>query len=134
MAHRLLVALFLGLVPGHLAAQASDSTSTLPIYEQADLDRSPLIRDANGCIAALDAHSPALGSVGEALFSFIVAPDGRVEPASITLLTATDQRFAGAGRKTLLDARCRFAPGMKDGHPVRARIKQKLSWKVERRR
>ena len=131
MAYRSLVALLLMLLPGPVAAQVAGSTSAPPVYEQADLDQAPLIRNPNGCIAALNDQSPYAGSVGEAVFSFIVTADGTVDSTSIAVVTATEQRFVAAGRRTLLDARCRFTPGKKNGQPVRARIKQKLSWKVE---
>jgi len=61
------------------------------------------------------------------VFQAVVDTTGRVDPESITLLSATDSLFVPAARLTFMVAY--YQPGRVHGRPVRVLIRQSLSYK-----
>ena len=126
--------LLLALLPGALSAQVGDSSAAPRVYEAAEVDSAPRYVDQKNCGNAIPEYFPQRlpdgPRHGRVTYSFIVATDGTIEPASIVATTPSEPAFIEPGRRLLLDPRCRLRPAIKDGHPVRARTRQSFSWRT----
>lgn len=64
---------------------------------------------------------------GFVILAYVVDTAGRVEPASVRVLQATHAGFAGPAMASVRS--CQLRPGRADGHPVRALVQQRVSFK-----
>jgi TonB family protein len=117
------------LALGCNAPQPAPSVGADPggtVYEEAELDRpvSPIT------IPTPDypADFREVGAPGRAQLEYIVGPDGRPEPASITVVSATAPGFGVEATKAIRGAL--FHPGVKGGQAVRTRVKQLITFAV----
>jgi TonB family protein len=66
----------------------------------------------------------AAGVDGKVAVEFVIDTAGRVQPASIRILSSTHQAFEAAARKTLLESA--FRPARLSAHPVRQLTRQSI--------
>lgn len=64
---------------------------------------------------------------GTVQLQFVIAPNGRVEPGSVEVVTAPQQAL-GAAAKAVAE-KLEFVPGKKDGSTVRARVVMPIVYK-----
>jgi TonB family protein len=96
------------------------------VYEEAELDRpvSPITIPTPDYPRELQ----QAGAPGQVELEYIVGSDGRPEPASITVVSATEPGFGTEATKAIRNAL--FHPGVKGGQPVRTRVKQLMTFAV----
>jgi periplasmic protein TonB len=70
------------------------------------------------------------GVEGEVQVTFVVGPNGRVEPGSINVTHSPHRLFAESVRTALLDAR--FRPAEVGGRPVRQLVAQSFSFRLSK--
>jgi protein TonB len=68
------------------------------------------------------------GISGMVELQFIIDTLGRVEPASVKVLTATHDPFAESAMKAILDSR--FRPGRQRGEPIRQLVMQRVRFEA----
>lgn len=94
------------------------------------LAEAPAVQNPREAQRALERLYPAVlrdaGVSGEATLQFIVGTDGRVEPASIRVVSATHDQFGEASRRAV--ERFRFRPAKVNGTPVRVLISLPINW------
>ena len=72
-----------------------------------------------------------MGIQGRVVLQFVIGLDGRVEPRTITLVSADDVGFISPAREALVTAR--FRPGRVGGRPVRTLANLPFDFKIRRR-
>jgi protein TonB len=110
----------------HQAPVAAAADPSGPVYEESELDRP-----ANPITIPMPEYPDDLRSVGapgRVRLEYVVGSDGRVEPATIRVVEATQPAFAQAAVKAIRDAL--FHPGVKDGRYVRAQVKQVIAFNI----
>lgn len=76
-------------------------------------------------------YPPALrksGVAGEVTLQFVVNADGKVEPASVRVISSTLYGFEAAAREAIL--RARFEPATIRGKEVRQLVQQRVRFEV----
>jgi outer membrane biosynthesis protein TonB len=63
---------------------------------------------------------------GFVLVEFVVETSGRIDLCSFKVIEASNSAFVPTTREALLPIR--FKPGVKGGHPVRTRVREKVSY------
>lgn len=100
------------------------------LVEAEALSESPAVQNRREVQRALERLYPATlrdaGVAGRAVLQFIVNTDGRVDPASIRVVSATHEQFGDASRRAV--ERFRFRPARIDGTPVRVLISLPIDW------
>ena len=66
------------------------------------------------------------GVTGRVIVSFVVDTAGRVEPASVSVISATERDFVDPTLEAVRGSR--FSPGLLAGCPVRVRIVQPVNY------
>lgn len=98
------------------------------------LAEAPAVQNQREAQRALERLYPTTlrdaGVSGEATLQFIVGTDGRVEPASIRVVSATHEGFGEASRRAV--ERFRFRPAKVNGASVRVLISLPISWVAPR--
>jgi TonB family protein len=117
------------LLLGCSAKQPLPSVGVAPggaVYEEAELDRpvSPITIPTPDYPQDLQ----GIGVPGRVQLEYIVGADGRPEPASIKVVSATESGFGVEATKSIRDAL--FHPGVKGGQAVRTRVKQLMTFAV----
>jgi periplasmic protein TonB len=74
-----------------------------------------------------DLRRRRLGGIAE--IAFVVDASGRVEPASVEIVDATQPAFGEAAKKALLMAG--FKPGKMSGNPVRTKVSLPIVYRVQ---
>lgn len=94
------------------------------------LAEAPAVQNQREAQRALERLYPTVlrdaGVSGEATLQFIVGTDGRVEPASIRVVSASHDQFGEASRRAV--ERFRFRPAKVNGTPVRVLISLPINW------
>jgi protein TonB len=72
-----------------------------------------------------------MGVQGRVVLRFVIGLDGRVEPSTISLVSADDAGFISPAREALRTAR--FRPGRVGGRPVRTLVNLPFDFKIRRR-
>jgi len=67
------------------------------------------------------------GARGTVAVQYVVTGEGRVDPASVTVLLATAPRLEAAAREAVLASR--FEAARKGGLPVRQLVQQVITWR-----
>ena len=100
------------------------------LVEAEALSESPAVQNRREVQRALERLYPATlrdaGVAGRAVLQFIVNTDGRVDPASIRVVSATHEQFGDASRRAV--ERFRFRPARINGTPVRVLISLPIDW------
>lgn len=100
------------------------------VVEAGVLAEAPAVQNTREAQRALERLYPTVlrdaGVSGEATLQFIVGTDGRVEPASIRVVSATHDQFGEASRRAV--ERFRFRPAKVNGTPVRVLISLPINW------
>lgn len=96
------------------------------VYQETELDRP--VRPIDIPTPEYPRDLQGLGAEGHVRLEYIVGPDGRVEPASIRVMSATYSGFGEEAAKAIRAAM--FQPGVKDGKYVRAKVKQLITFQV----
>ena len=117
--------------PAALHAQ-QPAPATVPdegTYRLSALEVEPGLRNRRDVTRALDRLSPpelrAEGAGAQVLVKYRIIESGRVDSASIQIVSTTDARFDEMTRQGV--ARMVFAPGMINGRPVRVWVEQTLN-------
>jgi TonB family protein len=74
----------------------------------------------------------AMGIQGAVEMEFVVDTTGRVDPATLRVISSPDDRFTTAVRSALGNAR--FVPGRYNGHAVRTLVRRTFEFRLEGRR
>src|SRR6202008_2098783 len=89
-------------------------------FELADVEIAPELVSADEMAAALSRSYPQLlrdaGVSGQVMLRFRVTSEGAVDPASVTVESATSPHFEEAAREALEGMS--FTPAQMEGHPV----------------
>jgi TonB family protein len=90
------------------------------LYLEAEVERPPKPIDIPMPVYPQDLRRR--GVEGNAVVEYVIAKDGRVEPGTVRVLSATDPAFGMSARRIFRDAQ--FRPAEVAGHPVRVRWQQ----------
>jgi TonB family protein len=100
------------------------------VYGGGEVDQPPSLSNGSAFRSAVNRTYPATlrnsGQWGNALVSFTVGPDGRVERGSISVDQASHPAFRAAATAAISAAR--FNPARVDGQPVRAQVSMPITW------
>lgn len=99
------------------------------VYKETELDRP--VRPIDIPTPEYPQDLQGLGAEGHVRLEYIVAPDGRVEPASIRVVSATYSGFGEEAAKAIRAAV--FRPGVKAGKYVRTKVQQLITFQVSNR-
>jgi len=116
-----------GDVDGDSRSRGLGSGASNKAYSENQVDRAVQVTRP-----AVPRYPDALKSVnvtGEVIAQYVVDQRGRVEPASIKILSATHKLFGDAVRRALLEAR--YRPAEVNGTPVRQLVEQPFIFKLE---
>ena len=100
------------------------------VYGGGEVDQAPSLANGSSFRSAVNRTYPATlrssGVWGNALVSFTVGTDGRVERSSISVEQASHPAFRAAAQAAISSAR--FNPARVDGQPVRATVSMPITW------
>jgi TonB family protein len=100
------------------------------VYGGGEVDQAPSLTNGSSFRSAVNRTYPATlrssGVWGNALVSFTVGTDGRVERSSISVEQASHPAFRAAAQAAISSAR--FNPARVDGQPVRATVSMPITW------
>jgi TonB family protein len=99
------------------------------IYTEATVDRM-VAPSAGNPSPAYPARLASAGVEGDALVRFVVDTAGRVEPASVEILSASHALFAASVRRWL--GQTRYSPALVQGRPVRQLVQQRVGFSLAR--
>ncbi|MFN8667415.1 MAG: TonB family protein [Gemmatimonadaceae bacterium] len=109
-----------------LRAQASEQ-----IYAGEDVDTPPRIANPARTARLVSESYPTLlkktGVAGQAQVQFVVDASGKVEPASVEVVLASQPAFAAAAKE--IAPRIEFTPGKAKGQAVRTRVLLPIQYK-----
>lgn len=113
--------------PSAPARAAADANR---VYGGGEVDQAPSLSNGSSFRSAVNRTYPAVlrnsGQWGNALVSFTVGADGRVERSSITVDQASHPSFRAAATAAIASAR--FTPARVNGQPVRASVSMPITW------
>lgn len=119
MPHRPSHALALALVTlCLLAALPATGQAQEKVYAPGELTELPRLADNAQAARVLGRTNP--GRSGRVQLKLVVNPDGRVDPASIEVVAASDDSLVEAATRAVRELE--FVPGKKDGSPVRSMV------------
>lgn len=112
------------------AAAAPARPDANRVYGGGEVDQAPSLSNASAFRSAVNRTYPATlrssGQWGNALVSFTVGADGRVERSSISVDQASHPAFRAAATAAISAAR--FNPARVNGQPVRAQVSMPITW------
>ncbi|MDR0786415.1 MAG: TonB family protein [Gemmatimonadota bacterium] len=112
-----------------LEAARQDSTFA---FEVAVLDSPPSIANMTEVQRTLSRLYPRMllnaGITGTVQVQFVIQPDGRVDPSSVRVVSASNDQFSNATVQAINEFR--FRPGIYRGEPVRVLIEMPIQWQV----
>lgn len=112
------------------SAPATRTADANRVYGGGEVDQAPSLSNGSAFRSAVNRTYPALlrntGQWGNALVSFTVGADGRVERSSITVAQASHPAFRSAAAAAIASAR--FSPARVNGQPVRATVSMPITW------
>ena len=112
------------------AAMAQDATKT---YTLAEVETKPSLASLQAFQRVVSEGYPEdmkrrrMGGIAE--ISFVVDATGKVEPASVEIVDATQPAFGEAAKKALLETG--FKPGKVGGNAVRTKVSLPIIYKVQ---
>ncbi|MDB4950948.1 MAG: hypothetical protein JWM27_3597 [Gemmatimonadetes bacterium] len=111
----------------------SEGGAPTGVVRAEDLGEIPALANAAEVRRILQRTYPPMlrdaGVQGEARLQFVVNTDGRVDPATVTVVGATQPAFADAARRAV--ERFRFKPASMMGEPVRVLITLPIHFTLE---
>jgi TonB family protein len=112
------------------AAAARPSADPSRVYGGGEVDQAPSLSNGAAFRSAVNRTYPSslrnTGRWGNALVSFTVGADGRVERSSISVEQASHPAFRTAATAAISAAR--FTPARVNGQPVRAQVSMPITW------
>lgn len=112
-------------VPGTSILPGGDPGPTIGIFRDTEVDELPSL------ISAGRLRYPAVLSElsidGAVTLSFVIDAEGRVELDGIEVISATHVGFVPAAQEAVTTSR--FRPARKDGHAVRVRVRQTVTFR-----
>jgi TonB family protein len=100
------------------------------VYGGGEVDQAPSLSNGPAFRSAVTRTYPSslrnTGRWGNALVSFTVGADGRVERSSISVDQASHPAFRSAATAAISAAR--FTPARVNGQPVRAHVSMPITW------
>jgi TonB family protein len=109
---------------------ARPSVDANRVYGGGEVDQAPSLSNGPAFRSAVTRTYPAslrnTGRWGNALVSFTVGADGRVERSSISVEQASHPAFRSAAAAAISAAR--FTPARVNGQPVRAHVSMPITW------
>ena len=116
--------------PPPSAPAARPAADANRVYGGGEVDQAPSLANGSSFRSAVNRSYPAVlrnsGQWGNALVSFTVGADGRVERSSITVDQASHPSFRAAAAAAIASAR--FNPARVNGQPVRASVSMPITW------
>jgi len=110
------------LVPRLGTTLVRSHNSRVAIGLEYDIDRVPVVDS----VQAWYWPKGQMGRKAEVVFQGVVDTNGRVEPASIRLISPSDSLFVASAKLTFMVVY--FQPGMSKGRPVRVLVQQALAY------
>ncbi len=102
------------------------------VYDEGDVGEVPALTNADDLRRVFERFYPSMlrdsGVRGRAVLQFVVNADGRVDPSSVVVVSATRPEFATASTRAV--ERFRFRPATVYGQPVRVLITMPIDWTV----
>jgi TonB family protein len=112
------------------SAPARPAADANRVYGGGEVDQAPSLSNGSAFRSAVNRTYPATlrnsGQWGNALVSFTVGADGRVERSSISVEQASHPAFRAAATSAISTAR--FTPARVNGQPVRAHVSMPITW------
>lgn len=112
------------------AAEPAARPSADRIYGAEEVDRPPSLANSSSFRASVQRTYPSslrgTRQPGNAVVSFVVLPDGRVDRSSISVSEASAPAFRSAAAEAIASAR--FNPARVGGRPVRSQVSLRLAW------
>ena len=125
-ASRILLATLTLACGGARQARWAPPEAAARIYEEAEVDQLPtMIRFPTPRYPADLRQREVAGWVE---LQYVIDPDGRVEPGSIRVVTATDGAFARSAVEAVKEAL--YEPGIRAGVRVRVRLKHVVHFRL----
>ncbi|MDQ3556512.1 MAG: TonB family protein [Gemmatimonadota bacterium] len=104
------------------------------VYELSVVSEQPKLQNGPEIARQLQRQYPPLlrdsGVTGSATVSFVVGADGRVEGASVTVVSSTHEQFGEAAKRVV--ERMRFSPARVNRQGVRVAVTQPIAFNLER--
>ena len=122
-------------VEGGIATGLVGGTGPVPTIEgevflAAEVDETPQAIDGSACIGKFPPVMMSAGIPGKVVLQFIVNTDGRVDVATLKVISSTHKAFEEPARQGITSAGCNFKPGKSRGQPVRVLVQQAVSFKI----
>ena len=114
----------------HIRTYSNESVGPVDTLIEGVLDVPPTLMNVGPVHYPPDALKSGLQ--GWVVLEAIVGANGHVEHQSARLVAASDSVFIPAAKRWLMT--CTYAPGQKQGQPVRALVRQPVSFNIEQRR
>jgi TonB family protein len=112
------------------AARRDTIPERITIYQVAQLDNKPELRNTNQVMSMLSRYYPRMlqdaGIGGTAMMQYVITPEGTVDPSTIEVVSATHAQFAEASEKVV--EQFKFNPGIYHGKPVYVAITMPITW------
>ena len=103
------------------------------VYQPSAVEERPSLRNGPEMQRVLQRFYPDLmrdaGITGQTQLEFVVDAEGRVEPGSVRVVSATHEGFAAPSLKAA--EKFRFRPAKIDGRPVRVVINMPITWTLD---
>jgi serine/threonine-protein kinase len=100
------------------------------VYDISDVGERPRLANGGEIQRALATRYPgelaSSGVSGSVTATFVVNPDGRVDPSSIRIVSSPNAAFNGPTQSVL--RRARFRPATVHGQPVRVQVSMPVQW------
>jgi periplasmic protein TonB len=117
------------LLVGATGLQAQAQPDTTALAESAVQERPALV--PNSCQAPQYPMQLRQARVeGRVLLRFVVEADGRVDPASVNVVSVTHSRFEGPARHAI--ATCRYRPARFNDRAVRVTVMAPVDFRLPR--
>ena len=122
-------------VEGGIATGVVGGTGPVPTIEgevflAAEVDETPQAIDGGACIGKFPPVMMSAGIPGKVVLQFIVNTDGRVDVATLKVISSTHKAFEEPAKQGITSAGCNFRPGKSRGQPVRVLVQQAVSFKI----
>jgi periplasmic protein TonB len=124
-------------VEGGIAAGVVGGTGPViegEVFLAAEVDEQPQLTNAQACVNALTAAYPPVmksaGIPGKVSMQFVVNTDGKVDPASVKIMSSSHKAFEEPAKQVITSSNCTFKSGTSRGQPVRVLVQQGVSFKL----
>ncbi|HYR08487.1 MAG TPA: energy transducer TonB [Longimicrobium sp.] len=101
-------------------------------YRLSVLDEEPVLRNGRDVSRTIERLYPpelrAAGAEAQVMVKYRIIESGRVDTASIQVVSTTDARFDAVAKQVV--ARMVFAPGVLNGRPVKVWAEQALNFRL----